>query len=428
VAMAVSDLGWTTVQVQQEELLLSHTLPVGQTFRWVETTKAVSYTGVIGSRAYQLEQLEDGFRYRVVARCPSAKDEEDEEGEDGVEGEKGRELAELREYFQLQLNLSDFISHWSKCDERFKAVKEYYPGARLLRQDPVECLFSFICSSNNHISRIHGMVSTLCRLYGTELRAPASAPPRGEGETRLYKFPTLEQLSEAKEEDLRANGFGYRAKFVTGSVAALAGKPGGGAAWLHSLRGVPYKEASLALQTLPGIGPKVAACICLFSLDKYEAIPVDTHVWRVVVTHYRPDLQEKKSLTPRLMDVAQEALQETFGPHAGWAHNVLFLAELAELKKRLPEKLQTPTKRKQATPKKKKTSKMKTTEAADVKAETPIKKKKKGKKGGEMKQAAKKNLAKDLAKEEEERAGMNDEQMAMKLHQELNSRRRRRRD
>ena len=43
--MAVSDLGWTTVQVQQEELLLSHTLPVGQTFRWVETTKAVSYTG-----------------------------------------------------------------------------------------------------------------------------------------------------------------------------------------------------------------------------------------------------------------------------------------------------------------------------------------------------------------------------------------------
>ena len=32
-------------------------------------------------------------------------------------------------------------------------------------------------------------------------------------------------------------------------------------------------EAAEALVTLPGIGPKVAACICLFSLDKHEAIP-----------------------------------------------------------------------------------------------------------------------------------------------------------
>lgn len=32
-----------------------------------------------------------------------------------------------------------------------------------------------------------------------------------------------------------------------------------------------------------GIGPKVAACVALFSLDKHEAIPVDTHVWQVCV-------------------------------------------------------------------------------------------------------------------------------------------------
>ena len=39
----------------------------------------------------------------------------------------------------------------------------------MLRQDPVECLFQFICSSNNHISRIHGMVSRLCTAYGSPL-------------------------------------------------------------------------------------------------------------------------------------------------------------------------------------------------------------------------------------------------------------------
>ena len=44
-----------------------------------------------------------------------------------------------------------------------------FAGARVLRQDPVECLFQFVCSSNNHISRIHGMVERLCRAYGTPL-------------------------------------------------------------------------------------------------------------------------------------------------------------------------------------------------------------------------------------------------------------------
>lgn len=48
-------------------------------------------------------------------------------------------------------------------------------GARVLRQDPVECLFQFVCSSNNHISRIHGMVERLCRTYGTPLPVVANA-------------------------------------------------------------------------------------------------------------------------------------------------------------------------------------------------------------------------------------------------------------
>ncbi|QDZ19581.1 DNA glycosylase [Chloropicon primus] len=330
---------WHTLGVPKEELYLSHTLPVGQTFRWVETREG-AFTGIIGSRAYELEQLADSVRYRVVAR-----------GGRGAEGRSDEETAEdlevLREYFQLHLKLRDFIEHWSSCDNRFSAVKEYYPGARLLRQDPVECLFSFVCSSNNNISRIHGMVNNLCKLYGSEIdNGKAGTGAEDKDAKKLYMFPTLEELSGATEETLRAHGFGYRAKFITGTVQKLNSKPGGGAAWLRSLRDVPYKEASAALTELPGVGPKVAACVCLFSLDKFEAIPVDTHVWRLVCTHYRPDLQEKKSVTPRLMDIAERALIDVFGSHAGWAHNVLFLAELAQLKKRLPEKLQTPTKKK----------------------------------------------------------------------------------
>ena len=72
-----------------------------------------------------------------------------------------------------------------------------------------------------------------------------------------------------------------RAKYLTGTVNALQSKPGGGAEWLMSLRKLDLQEAVDALCTLPGVDPKVAACISLFSLDQHHAIPVDTHVWQV---------------------------------------------------------------------------------------------------------------------------------------------------
>jgi len=95
------------------------------------------------------------------------------------------------------------------------------------------------------------------------------------------------------------------------------------------------------LTSLPGVGPKVAACACLFSLDKHAAVPVDTHVWQLAVEHYTPDLQGK-TLTPRLMEKVEDAIVGVFGEYAGWAHNTLFVAELAHVRASLPEELRTP--------------------------------------------------------------------------------------
>ena len=72
-----------------------------------------------------------------------------------------------------------------------------------------------------------------------------------------------------------------RAKYITRTVDALRAKPGGGVEWLASLRDLDLQMAIDALSTLPGVGPKVAACVALFSLDQHHAIPVDTHVWQV---------------------------------------------------------------------------------------------------------------------------------------------------
>jgi len=83
-----------------------------------------------------------------------------------------------------------------------------------------------------------------------------------------------------------------------------------------------------ALQELHGVGPKVADCIALFSLDKLEAVPCDTHVWQIA-QRYLPALRSKNP-APALHPLVREFFLKQFGDKCGWAHTVLFAAELRE--------------------------------------------------------------------------------------------------
>uniref|UniRef100_A0A251S733 Putative DNA glycosylase, Helix-turn-helix, base-excision DNA repair n=1 Tax=Helianthus annuus TaxID=4232 RepID=A0A251S733_HELAN len=51
------------------------------------------------------------------------------------------------------------------------------------------------------------------------------------------------------------------------------------------------------LTSLPGVGPNVAACIALFSLDQHHVVPVDTHVWKIATRYLVQELAGKR-LTP----------------------------------------------------------------------------------------------------------------------------------
>lgn len=146
-----------------------------------------------------MRQEEDDVVFRVLARGAGALPSEDG--------------AALHNYFNLDSRLGDLSRHWTERDPRFHSIQPYFPGeqewtvsgfnwmssessapsnacdatgARVLRQDPVECLFQFICSSNNHISRIHGMVERLCRMYGTPLPIVADA--------NLHPLPQVQQM------------------------------------------------------------------------------------------------------------------------------------------------------------------------------------------------------------------------------------------
>ncbi|KAK2995675.1 hypothetical protein RJ640_006135 [Escallonia rubra] len=309
-----SSPNWAPLNTTQSELSLPLTFPTGQTFRWRQTqTYPLQYTGVVGSHLVSLKQLQNGDVAYHFYRTPC----------------DANARAALLDFLNLDISLSDMWQGFSAADSRFAELARHLGGARVLRQDPLECLVQFICSSNNNIKRITQMVdfvSSLGDYLGTV-----------EG-FDFYAFPSLDRLSMVSEAELRAAGFGYRAKYIVGTMEALQSKPGGGVEWLASLRDLELQKAIDALSTLPGVGPKVAACIALFSLDQHHAIPVDTHVWQIATRHLIPELAGTR-LTPKLCSFVADAFVSKYGKYAGWAQTLLFIAELPSQKALLPSTL-----------------------------------------------------------------------------------------
>jgi N-glycosylase/DNA lyase len=59
----------------------------------------------------------------------------------------------LTKYFRLDVNLEDFYAEWMAAHDHFKTNASQFYAVRMLDQDPVENLISFICSQNNNIAR-----------------------------------------------------------------------------------------------------------------------------------------------------------------------------------------------------------------------------------------------------------------------------------
>ncbi|BAM80835.1 probable 8-oxoguanine-DNA-glycosylase [Cyanidioschyzon merolae strain 10D] len=312
---------WYAIAVPVEELDLPLCLEAGQTFRWKQRENGL-WCGVHAELAWNLYRPDaTTLRY---CYAPATVD-------------PVRARLVLQDFLRLSDDAPSLVSlyeDWSSSDPHFRSVAPFFQGTRVLRQDPVECLFSFLCSSNNHIRRISGMVEFLARRYG---RAIGSVPA-GLADDEYYAFPSVAELAaQASVAELRANGFGYRAEFVVNTAKELESR--GGNSYLRGLRSRENKDEVIReLVTLPGVGRKVASCIALLSLDCAHEVPVDTHVWQLTLRHYAPDWRTK-SLTEKRHEEIGALFRERFGPLCGWAHQVLFIADLDAFQDRLPEAL-----------------------------------------------------------------------------------------
>lgn len=260
----------------------------------------------------------------------------------------------LHHYFNLAPNLTNLYSQWSAADANFKKKAPKFTGVRILKQDAWEALVGFICSSNNNIARISQMVDKLCRNYG---------PYIGElGNETYFDFPPASALAHpAVEQKLRELGFGYRARYLYQTACMIAEKDSD---WLDNLRNPEspvlgkesspagpwieegregYRNAHEELLALQGVGPKVADCVCLMGLGWGEAVPVDTHVWQIAVRDYRFGKGKHSSLTKATYDAVGNKFRSLWGKEAGWAHSVLFTADLRAFAERLVAKTETKT-------------------------------------------------------------------------------------
>lgn len=187
---------WHPLPLSTADLSLPLTLPTGQTFLWRRTSLSpLRFTGAVGSHLVSLSHLPDSDDGRLAfllhndGGCPASS--------------LPAARAALLDYLNAAVSLADLWRQFAAADERFADVSARLGGggARVLRQDPVECVFQFLCSSNNNIARIEKMVWTLAG-YGERL---------GEvGGFVFHRFPTIERLARVSEQELREAGFGYR--------------------------------------------------------------------------------------------------------------------------------------------------------------------------------------------------------------------------
>ena len=216
----------------------------------------------------------------------------------------------LNSYFRLDDDISAIYAEIGR-DQRVADMIARFPGLRLLRIEPWECVVSFILSANSNLRRIHQSMENLAEGYGTAIRF--------EGRV-WHAFPTPAELAEAGEEGLRRLGLGFRAPYVAKATRmALEGRLD-----LAALARLPYAEARAGLMECPGIGPKVADCICLFSLDKTEAFPVDVWVRRALAEWYFPGRK-----VPPDRELRQWA-QNHFGRFGGYSQQYLFYGRRLE--------------------------------------------------------------------------------------------------
>jgi N-glycosylase/DNA lyase len=255
---------------------LESTLRCGQLFRWEKQDDW--WFGIVERQVLKMRQMTNILEF------------------------EGADPQFVEEYFRLQDDLPHIISTINR-DAFIRRATEAFPGLRIVRQAPWECLISYICATYKNIPSIKGMIFELSEKFGEEVKF---------GNRVFYAFPEPEVLARASRQELVRCRLGFRAKRVRQAARAVAENE----VDFEALRKADYREARNELLNLPGVGHKVA----------------DVWIKRIVQERYShwfdasfvSRISGKKSLSPREYDKVSSLARDYFGKYAGYAQEYLF--------------------------------------------------------------------------------------------------------
>ncbi len=208
----------------------------GQSFSWREVDNGV-FSAALNGKVYTVSSIDDA-----------------------------RQDEFLSSYFDMGYDYDKARLEISKKDPILKEAVEKVGPIRILRQDPWTTTVSFILSQNNNIKRITGLYNKISEKYGHMI------------EPGWYSFPSADDMRDLTEDDLRALGVGFRAPFIIDAIK--------NSKLLDEIPSLDFDSAMERLETIKGIGPKVASCILIYGFARREGFPLDVWMKRVMAKYF----------------------------------------------------------------------------------------------------------------------------------------------
>ena len=231
---------------------LENTITCGQIFRFIKEEDN-SFTIVISDRVINLKY--DGSNLYI-----------DSNKKDNLE-------EVIKKYLDLDRDYISIINKIKKMDSKLSEYLDNSIGLKMIKQEPLECIISYIISQNNSVRNIQNSLNLISKKYGEKIIFKNK---------EYYLFPKLDKLINITEEEFRQCKVGFRDKYLVGIIKSINNKELN----INKIYEMSSDDAINYLISFKGIGMKVASCILLFAFGKFDVYPVDTWVKKFMFDNY----------------------------------------------------------------------------------------------------------------------------------------------
>ena len=259
---------------------LDNTICCGQIFRY-EKLENDSYIVILKDRVVKLKYVDNKLFV-------------DSSNMDNIE-------SVIRNYLDLDRDYVNIIESIKKCDKVLGKYLDKSIGLKVIKQDPIECIISYIISQNNSVRNIKNSLDLISYKFGDKVIFL---------DKEYYLFPSIDKLSKISLEEFRECKVGFRDRYLVDIISDIVENR----LDINYIFEMNSEDSLRYLMSFRGIGMKVASCILLFAYQKYDVYPIDTWVKKYMDVNY--GIKDEKKI--------KDFCKEKYGKYSGLAIQYMF--------------------------------------------------------------------------------------------------------